>query len=85
MVGDPAHGTLGAISGGSVTYTPAAGYFGPDSFTYRASDGTASRHTATVSITVTRAPSCTDVSKQDAGRHGGRGHAQLHGPRTATR
>ena len=37
----PAHGSLGAIAGGAVTYTPDGGYSGADSFTYRASDGTA--------------------------------------------
>ena len=37
----PAHGSLGAIAGGAVTYTPNAGAFGTDSFTYTASDGTA--------------------------------------------
>ena len=37
---------------GSFTYTPAAGYAGPDSFTYRASDGIAASAAATVTITV---------------------------------
>ena len=38
---------------GSFTYTPAANYNGPDSFTYRANDGTLDRNLATVTITVT--------------------------------
>ncbi len=63
-VTDPAHGTLGAISAGSVTYTPTSGYFGPDSFTYKANDGTANSTPATVSITVTRPASCSDVSRR---------------------
>jgi hypothetical protein len=53
----PAHGKLGLLSAaGQVSYTPTAGYSGPDSFTYRAiaSDGTS--NTATVSITVASAP-----------------------------
>ena len=64
-VTDPAHGTLGAIdqAAKTVTYTPNGGYFGPDSFTYKASDGTASSAPATVSITVTRPASCSDVSR----------------------
>ena len=41
IVDGPSKGSLGAISGGSVTYTPDAGKFGADSFRYRASDGTA--------------------------------------------
>jgi Bacterial Ig domain/Lysyl oxidase len=34
----PTHGTLSAVSGNQVTYTPSAGYSGPDSFTFSASD-----------------------------------------------
>jgi hypothetical protein len=34
-------------------YFPATNYFGPDSFTYRVSDGYAFGNAATVSITVT--------------------------------
>jgi VCBS repeat-containing protein len=49
----PAHGTLSAVSSNQVTYTPAANYNGPDSFTFRASDGSLTGAMATVSITVT--------------------------------
>jgi outer membrane protein OmpA-like peptidoglycan-associated protein len=48
----PAHGTA-VIVGDSVTYTPAADYSGPDSFTYTITDGNGSAATATVTITVT--------------------------------
>jgi len=48
----PTHGTLGAVSGNTVTYTPAADYNGPDSFTFKANDGIANSNTATVSVTV---------------------------------
>jgi hypothetical protein len=41
-----------AQSDGSFTYTPAANYNGPDSFTYKANDGQADSNVATVSITV---------------------------------
>ncbi len=65
---DPAHGTLGAIAAGKVTYTPAAGFKGADSFTYRASDGTAQSAPATVSLTVTnRAPTCDADSASTPG------------------
>ena len=51
---NPSHGTLGAIdqSAGTVTYTPAAGFGGIDSFTFQASDGTNASTPASVSIAV---------------------------------
>lgn len=47
----PGHGVLSG-SPPNVTYTPAADYFGPDSFTFSVSDGLADSATATVSIEV---------------------------------
>ncbi|HEU0130064.1 MAG TPA: Ig-like domain-containing protein [Mycobacteriales bacterium] len=52
LVTGPAHGTLTLNADGSYLYTPAADYNGPDSFTYKANDGTADSNVATVSITV---------------------------------
>jgi VCBS repeat-containing protein len=49
----PTHGTLSLSSTGSFTYTPAAGYAGADSFTYKAKDAALFSNIATVSITVT--------------------------------
>lgn len=46
-----AHGTATA-SGTSITYTPTAGYAGPDTFTYTASNGSGTSAPATISITV---------------------------------
>src|SRR5262249_22806663 len=51
LVTGPSHGTVTLNSDGSFTYTPALNYNGPDSFIYRASDGTADV-TATAGITV---------------------------------
>jgi hypothetical protein len=51
-VTQPAHGSATFTATG-VTYTPAANYNGPDSFTYTISDGNGGSDTATVSITVT--------------------------------
>src|SRR5207249_631404 len=51
VVTAPAHGTLSAVAP-NLTYTPAAGYNGPDSFTFKANDGTVDSAAATVSLTV---------------------------------
>jgi uncharacterized protein YhjY with autotransporter beta-barrel domain len=54
----PAHGTARA-SGTSITYTPAGGYSGPDSFTYTASNAAGMSAPATVTITVSPPPAPT--------------------------
>lgn len=74
LLGDaPDHGTLVAGAGGNWTYTPDAGYAGPDSFTYTVRDGgdpegtTANRATSapgTVSLTVKAAPGVPQAMPQ---------------------
>ena len=49
------HGTATCGVGGTCTYTPAAGYSGPDSFTYTVSDGQGGSSVGTVTVTVTPA------------------------------
>lgn len=49
----PAHGDVTLNEDGSFTYTPDAGWFGTDTFTYRVSDGEDESEPATVTITVT--------------------------------
>ena len=51
-VGAASHGGVVNNSGASITYTPAPGYVGADSFTYTISDGKGKSATATVSILV---------------------------------
>jgi hypothetical protein len=62
VVTSPSHGTLTGAAP-NLTYTPTAGYAGPDSFTFKANDGAADSNIATVSITVTnRPPAAQDQS-----------------------
>ncbi|WP_146215650.1 Ig-like domain-containing protein [Hoeflea marina] len=63
---NPAHGTL-ELTGFVVTYTPAPGYYGADSFVYTATGAGGPSNTATVSLTVetpgapTAAPTSANV------------------------
>jgi uncharacterized delta-60 repeat protein len=65
VITPPQHGSLGSVSGNSVTYTPALNYNGSDSFTYRTHDGTGSSNTATVSLTVTPVNDAPVASNQN--------------------
>ncbi len=49
----PTHGTVALNSNGSFIYTPAADYFGADSFVYTINDGRGKTATATAAINVT--------------------------------
>ena len=53
IVTGPTHGTVSLGANGQVLYTPAANYFGPDSFTYVANDGEVDSNLATVTLNVT--------------------------------
>jgi len=67
LVNLPAHGILVFNADGSFTYTPTLNYNGPDSFTYRANDGTYDSNDATVTITVTSVidlPTISDILPQ---------------------
>jgi len=55
IVTNPAHGTLSGTPP-AVVYTPAAGYTGPDSFTFKVNDGATDSSPATIAITVTTVP-----------------------------
>ena len=63
VVAPPEHGTVAVSPSGIPTYTPQAGYTGPDSFTFKGNDGTADSAVATVGITVTAAagPTCANL------------------------
>jgi DNA-binding beta-propeller fold protein YncE len=53
ILGGPSHGSLGSVGAeGRLTYTPAASFSGPDSFTFTSQngDGTAAPATATITV-----------------------------------
>jgi VCBS repeat-containing protein len=70
------HGTVTVNANGSYTYTPAANYFGTDSFTYTVSDGRGGTSTATATITVAEvndapvADADTNSTSEDTGVSG---------------
>ena len=55
VVTGPAHGKLALAADGSFTYTPAAGFTGTDTFTYRANDGQLNSNVATATVHVGKA------------------------------
>ena len=57
---NPTNGSV-ILTGTVVTYTPNTGYFGSDSFTYTVTDGDNAPATATVRVTVHRAPTARDT------------------------
>ena len=64
LVSQPTHGAVAFHADGSYVYTPQSGYYGRDSFTYKASDGQLNSSIATVILTVSRtnhAPIAADV------------------------
>jgi VCBS repeat-containing protein len=54
-VGQPAHGSLVLNADGSFSYTPASGYVGADSFSYRVTDSDGGFSDATVGLSVSAA------------------------------
>ncbi len=52
LVSGPAHGSLTLNANGSFSYSPDANYNGPDSFTYKANDGSLDSNVATVNLTI---------------------------------
>src|ERR1019366_3008136 len=62
IVTGPTHGTMTGTDP-NVTYTPASGYSGADSFTFRVNNGSQNSGPATVSITVA-APAARTANSQ---------------------
>jgi thermitase len=66
VVSHPSHGTASVASCASGTYTPEPDYNGTDSFTYKASDGSADSNVATVTIIVYPVQDAPDASDDSA-------------------
>jgi VCBS repeat-containing protein len=68
LVSTTTHGTLILTNNGGFSYSPTNSYVGPDTFTYRASDGLTNSAVATVTITVTTngAPNQAPVANNDS-------------------
>jgi VCBS repeat-containing protein len=63
----PSHGTLVLIADGSFTYAPDPDFYGTDTFTYQANDGTTDSNVATVTITVyqgNQSPDCSGATSE---------------------
>ena len=66
LVTGPTNGILVLNPDGSFTYTPNADFYGVDSFTYQANDGTDNSNIATVNITVDAVNDAPPVATDDA-------------------
>jgi VCBS repeat-containing protein len=64
-VSQPANGTASVVSG-DLTYDPDLNFNGPDTFTYKANDGTADSDAANVDVTVTAVNDPPDAVNDDA-------------------
>lgn len=56
IVSGPSHGTLGTVTDGVVTYTPAGGFSGNDTFTYQATSKYGPSDVATATVVVAEPP-----------------------------
>ena len=66
---DPSHGTLDLAADGSLTYVPADGFSGPDTFSYTITDSTDRTSTAQVTITVGRSRNRSSRRSPRSPRH----------------
>jgi len=65
LVGPTSNGGVVVNNGTSLTYTPAVGFEGTETFTYTISDGQPSNNTATATVTVTVEPATVPFARRD--------------------
>jgi VCBS repeat-containing protein len=62
----PANGSVVVGANGNLTYTPKSGFVGTDTFTYKATDGSATSNVATVTVQVTPGANMAPVAANDS-------------------
>lgn len=65
VVSTPLNGAATVNPGGTITYTPSAGFVGTDTFVYQADDGKGGVEEETVTVTVTAGPNLAPVAADD--------------------
>ena len=65
VTSEPGHGSITLTTAGAFSYTPAIGFHGTDTFTYRLTDAQGAHSDATVSITVNPKPNAAPVAVDD--------------------
>lgn len=71
VTSEPGNGALVLQPDGAFSYTPQAGFYGTDSFSYEANDGTSSSGVAIVTLTVTRYGGMPGPAYSSGGGYGG--------------
>ena len=69
IAAQPTQGAVEVNNDGTLTYTPAGGFAGVDSFTYRASDGDRTSNLATVTVAVANAAPTAVDDEASTGRN----------------
>jgi hypothetical protein len=77
LTSSPVNGFLGLQSDGAFSYTPQAGFYGTDSFSYQAHDGATVSNDAIVTITVTQYGTGNDSNSYSGGSYGAMSPWQL--------
>jgi hypothetical protein len=77
VVSMPGNGNLALEPNGAFTYTPDAGFYGSDSFSYEANDGTDDSNVGVVSLTVTQYSAGDDNPGYSGGDYGALGPLTL--------
>jgi len=84
VLSGPSHGTISTGTSAERTYTPDAGYSGPDSFTFKAHDGALDSNSATVSLTVMSTEEVTVILQEGLDSYAGTSDAEIYSSSSST-